>query len=77
MLFSGIVKRHTADLMLLTKLKKISGMKETFVQNMEVPVSLMDVLLQTQGRMDVFGWMEGFGGLSCLKFYILRCFLGE
>ena len=35
---------------------------------MEVPVSLMEFLLQTEGS---------FGGFFCLKFYILRCFLGE
>ena len=37
-------------------------MKEKFAQNMEVPVSLMEYLLQTQGT---------FGGLFCLKSYIL------
>ena len=68
MLFRGIVKKYTADLILRTKFKKIIGMKEKFAQNMEVPVSLMEFLLQTQGS---------FGGFFCLKFYILRCFLGE
>ena len=43
-------------------------MKEKFAQNREVPVSLMEFLLQTQGS---------FGGFFYLKFYILRCFLGE
>ena len=47
--------------------KKIIGMKEKFVQNREVPVSLMDFLLQTQ---------ESFGGFFCLKFYILLFFRG-
>ena len=40
MLFRGIVKKYTADLILLTKLKKIVGMKENFLQNIEVAVSL-------------------------------------
>ena len=68
MLFRGIVKNYTADLILRTKFKKIIGMKEKFAQNMEVPVSLMEFLLQTEGS---------FGEFFCLKFYILRCFLGE
>ena len=68
MLFRGIVKNYTADLILRTKFKKIIGMKEKFAQNMEVPVSLMEFLLQTQGS---------FGGFFCFKFYILRRFLGE
>ena len=47
--------------MLRTKFKKIIGMKETFAQNIELPVSLMEFFLQTQGS---------FGRFSCLKFYI-------
>ena len=43
-------------------------MKKKFAQNIEVPVSLMEFLLQNQ---------ENFGGFSCLTFYILRWFLGE
>ena len=53
MLFRGIVKKYTADLILLTKFKKIMGMKEKFAQNMEVQVSFMEFLLQIQ---------ESFGG---------------
>ena len=70
MLFRGIVKKYTADLILLTKLKKIVkvGMKENFLQNIEVAVSLMEFLLQTQ---------ESFDGFFCLTFHILRWFLGE
>ena len=68
MLFSGIIKNYTADMILRTKFKKIIGMKEKISQNMEVAVSLVELLLQTQGS---------FGGFFCLKFYILRCFLGE
>ena len=45
----GIVKKYTADLILLTKFKKIIGMKEIFAQIMEVPVSLIGFLLQSQG----------------------------
>ena len=45
MLFRGIVQNYTADLILLTKFKKIIGMKEKFTQNMEVSVSLMGYLL--------------------------------
>ena len=47
MLFRGIVKKYTADLILRTKFKKIigMGMKEKFEQNMELPVSLMEFLL--------------------------------
>ena len=68
MLFSGIIKNYTADMILRTKFKKIIGMKEKISQNMEVAVSLVELLLQTQGS---------FGGFFCLRFYILRCFLGE
>ena len=68
MFFRGIVKKCTTDLILPTKFKEMIGMKERFAQNMELPVSLMEFLLQTQG---------GFGGFFCLNFYILRCFLGE
>ena len=62
MLFRRIVKKYTADLTLLTKFEKIIGMYEKFAQNMEVSVSLMKFLLQTQGT---------FGVFFCLKFYIL------
>ena len=68
MLFRGIRKKYTTDLILGTKFKKIIDMKKKFVQDMEVPVSLMQFLLQTQGRS---------GEFLCLNFYILRCFLGE
>ena len=68
MLFRGIVKNYTADLILRTKFKQIIGMKEKFVQSMEVLVSLMELLLQTQGALVDF---------FCLKFYILQCFLEE
>ena len=68
MRFRGIVKNYTADMILRTKFKKIIGMKEKISQNMEVAVSLVELLLQAQGS---------FGGFFCLKFYILRCFLGE
>ena len=47
-------KKYTADLILLTKFKKIIGMKEKHAQNMEVPVSLMEILLQTQGPFGVY-----------------------
>ena len=67
MLFRGIVKKYTGDLILLTKFKKIICMKEKFEQNIEVPVSLMEFLLKTQ---------ESFDGFFCLTFYILRWFLG-
>ena len=63
-----MVKKCTAELILLTIFKKIIGMKEKFAQNMEVPISLMEFLLQTQ---------ESFGRFFCLKFYILRWFFGE
>ena len=49
MLFRVIIKNYIVDLILQTKFKKIIGMKEKFVQNMEIPVSLMEFLLQTQG----------------------------
>ena len=52
MIFRGIVKKYTADLTLLTKFKKIIGMKKKFAQIMEVPVSLMGFLLQTQESFD-------------------------
>ena len=68
MFFREVVKNYTADLLLRTKFKNIIGIKEKFAQNMEAPVSLMEFLLQTEGS---------FGGFFCLKFYILRYFLGE
>ena len=68
MFFRGIVKKYTADLILLTKFKRIIGMKKKLKQNMEVPVSLMEFSLQTQGSFD---------GFFCLKFYVLQCFLEE
>ena len=68
MLFGWIVRKYSADLILLTKFKKLIGVKEKFAQNMEVPVSLLKFLLQTQGSV---------GGFFCLTFYILRWFLGE
>ena len=68
MLFKGIGKKYTADLILLTKFKKIIGIQETFAQNMEVQVSLMEFLLQTQGN---------FAGFFYFKFYTFRWSLGE
>ena len=68
MLFGWIVRKYSADLILLTKFKKLIGVKEKFAQNMEVPFSLLKFLLQTQGSV---------GGFFCLTFYILRWFLGE
>ena len=58
MLFRGIVKNYTADLRARTKFKKIIGMKEKFTQNMDVPVSLMEFLLQTQGSFGRFFLFE-------------------
>ena len=58
MLFRGIVKNYTADLILWTKFKQIIGMKEKFVQSMEVLVSLMELLLQTQGSFGGFFLLE-------------------
>ena len=68
MVFRGIVKKYTVDLVLLTNFKKIIGMKEKFAENLEVPVSLMEFLLQTQASFD---------GFFYFAFYILRWFLGE
>ena len=50
MFFRGILKKYTADPILLTKFKTIIGMKEKFVQNIEVLVSLMEILMQNQER---------------------------
>ena len=47
MLFTGLVKKYTTDLILLITFKETIGMIEKFVQNMEVTVSLMEFLLQT------------------------------
>ena len=68
MLFRGIVKKYIADLILLTKFKKIIGMKEKSSKNIKVPVLLMKILFQTQ---------ESFDGFFLLRFYILRWFFGE
>ena len=54
MLFRGIVKNYTADLIWRTKFKKIIGMKGKFSQNMEVSVTLMEFLFQTQGSFGEF-----------------------
>ena len=59
MFFRGIVKKYTADLILLIKFKRIIGVEEKFAQNMEVPVSLMEFFLQIQ---------RSFGGFFCLRF---------
>ena len=68
MFFRVIVKKYTVYLVLLTKFKKIIGMKEKFMQNLELPVSVMEVLLQTQTSFDRFFY---------LIFYIFQWFLGE
>ena len=49
--FRTVVKKYTADLILLTKFKKILGMKENFAQNMEVPVSLMEFYSKPKGAL--------------------------
>ena len=67
MLLQGIVKKYTADLVLLTKFRKVVGMKEKFTQNMEAPVSLKKFLLQTQGT---------FGGFFFEFFYFMMDFKG-
>ena len=54
MLFRGIVKKYTADLTLLTKFKKIIGMYEKYAQNMDVSVSLVEFLLETQRTFGIF-----------------------
>ena len=76
MLFRGIVKNYTADLILRTKFKKIIGMKEKFAQNMEVPVSLMEVLLQTQGSFggflfEVLHFTMFFRGIGLSRLFFL------
>ena len=60
MLFRWIIKKHTADLIIWTKFIKIIGMKEKFFQNMEVPVSLMEFLLQTLGSFGRFFFIWSF-----------------
>ena len=49
MIATGTVRKYTTGVILLTKLKRIICMKEQFAQKMEVPVSLMEFLLQTSG----------------------------
>ena len=41
MIFIGIVKKYTADLILPIKFKRLIGMKDKFEQNTEVPLSLI------------------------------------
>ena len=72
MLFGGIVKKYTVYLILLTTFKKIIGMKEIFAQNMEVPVSLMEFLLQSQGTFggflfEILHFVMVFRGRGLLK----------
>ena len=76
MLFRGIVKNYTADLILWTKFKKINCMKEKFAQNMEVPVSLMEILLQTQGSFggslfEVLHFTMFFRGIGLSRLFFL------
>ena len=40
-IFRGIVKKYTADLILPIKFKRLIGMKEKFEQNMEALLSLI------------------------------------
>ena len=61
MFFREIVKKYTVNLVLLTKFKKIIGMKEKYAQNLEVPVSLMEFLLQTQESFDGLLIFKGIG----------------
>ena len=68
MLFIGIVKKYSADLMLLTKLKKINGSSEKFAQNMEVQVSLTEFSLKNQGS---------FAGFFVSNFTFCEVLLGE
>ena len=60
LLFRGIVKKYTGDLILLTKFKKIIGMKEKFAQNNEIPVSLIEFMLETQESFYIFTFYDGF-----------------
>ena len=77
MLFRTMVKKYTAGLILQTKLKKINRMKEKFAQNTEVPVWLMDFLLQTQDNFngfflfDILNFMKAFTGIGLLKLFPL------
>ena len=68
MLFRSIAKNYTADLILRAKFKKIIGTKEKFVQNMEVPVSRMEFLLEKQGSS---------GGFFLFEVLHFTMFLGE
>ena len=45
---------------MLTKFKKIIGMKEKFAQNNEVPVSLIKFILETQESFYIFTFYDGF-----------------
>ena len=54
MFVKGMVKKSTADVIWLTKFKRVIGMNEWFVQIMKISVSLMEYLLQTQGTFSSF-----------------------
>ena len=55
MFFRGIVNKYTVDLVLLTKFKKMIGMKEKFAQNLEATVSLIEFYSKPkQALMDFF-----------------------
>lgn len=77
MLFKGIGKKYTADLISLTKFKKIIGMWEKLPQNMEVKVSLMEFLLPTQWRFvgfflfQILHFTMVFRGIGLLKLFRL------
>ena len=66
MVFRGILKKYFADRTLRSKFKKVSGMQEKFAQNVEVPVSLMEFLLQTQG---IFGGVFLFENLHFMMVF--------
>ena len=76
MFFRGIVKKYTVDLILLTKYKKIIGLKEKFKQNIEVPVSCMEFYSKPKKALmdflfDILHFMMVFRGIGLLKLFPL------
>ena len=72
MFFRGVVKKYTVDLILLTKFKKIIGLKEKFKQNSEVPVSRMEFYSKPKKALmdflfDILHFMIVFRGIGLLK----------
>ena len=62
--FGDALQRNSREIYwrsdIVTKFKKIIGMKEKFAQNNEIPVSLIEFMLETQESFYIFTFYDGF-----------------